>query len=533
MPITLLSLPPELLVRIISLSTVIDTFTWQLTTRYLRDLVKGSSELQYRIAAYAAGVIDNPKSRLSHAERLERLKAREAAWSTLHVRGQTTIAMNYMPSGIYDLTRGVYFQGEEGPLGLDGPQNLNLNYVVLPDSLSAEGQPLSWLKMHSDHHIIDLGLCLQEHGLVALVVRRPGHAGTNVIEITLREFATGRPHPAAAQPTLHICTVPEILVRCSVSLEIVGDYLALLLIFPQARAIGAFHLYNWKTGRSIRKKHTSRGSYSSLAFLAHDLILVTNMADARIEIFRVRERLRALDPVLFLELPQVHEAGSIFRFTCRAEPNPVGCMSSPISANRADDERPFFSSPDDAILFFGILLLAHDNTFVDKCVFFVHRRALLALVPSPAESLASPPKVLTWDNWGPGITRWFEGDNMPTRWITVTAGQRYALIPDTAYMSPAPIKVLDFNPYSCWRQKQAEEAGTAEAGTRLLDETSTLEVSRGFAGPVNSRLPYVETLASVPYSYDAVLMDEARILGLRLSNDDRSTITSIDVLLMG
>ncbi|KII91519.1 hypothetical protein PLICRDRAFT_38284 [Plicaturopsis crispa FD-325 SS-3] len=538
MAFNLLSLPTELLVRIISLSTPTDTFIWQLTARHFRNLVKDSSELQYRIAAYAAGVIDNPRSRLSHAERLERLKARETAWSTLNVRSQTAIAVDYTPAGLYDFTRGVYFQAEEGLLGTDDkPLVTDLNYVVLPHSPSAEGQPLSWSKIHSDHHIIDFGPCLQEHGLVALVVVRPGtNPGTSTVEVSLLDFATSRPHPAAVQPTLHVCTVPKVsVVSCSTSIGIVGHYLALLVTFSPQMAMCALYLYQWKTGELIRSYPLSPGSYNSLAFLADDLILLTNMAENRLEIFRIHEHPWDIAPILLLELPPVRDRNNvaIYRLTCQAEPNPIGRMSSPTSVNHADDERPFFNAPEDAIFLFSMLLISHDHAVVDKCSFVVHRRALLALVPVPVDPLVPTLEEMPWVTWGPDITRWFDIDDTPPRWITVPAGQRYALIASTASASPEPIRVLDFNPYSCWKQKQAEEAGTEDDGTRLCDETSTImQDLHGFAEPVNSRLPYVETLTRELYRYDAVLMDEVRILGLTLGGEN-SDITNIDVLLMG
>lgn len=245
------------------------------------------------------------------------------------------------------------------------------------------------------------------------------------------------------------------------------------------------------------------------------------------EVFRIREHPWDIVPVLFLELPPVREDISIFRLICRAEPNPVGRMSPPTGMNHADNECPFFSSPEDAIFLISMLMIAHDNTFVDKCAFVVHRRALLALVPASADPPVPTLKEMAWDEWGPGITRWFEIEDTPPRWITVSAGQRYALIPSTASTSPEPIRVLDFNPYSCWRQKQAEEAGTKDDGTQLYDETSTISVaSHGFVEPVNSRLPYVETFSSELYSYDAVMMDESRILGLKVIHYLLALLTS-------
>jgi hypothetical protein len=73
-------------------------------------------------------------------------------------------------------------------------------------------------------------------------------------EIRLLRFSTGQPHPLAEQPIIFITTKSLLLGHCNIHIEIVGDFLALLITFPEARDEHAdmFFLVRWKTGEARR-----------------------------------------------------------------------------------------------------------------------------------------------------------------------------------------------------------------------------------------------------------------------------------------
>ena len=72
------------------------------------------------------------------------------------------------------------------------------------------------------------------------------------LEIRLLCFSTGQPHPLAEQPVIFITTKSLLLGHCNVLIEIVGDFLALLITFPWARNENEdmFFLVRWKKGET-------------------------------------------------------------------------------------------------------------------------------------------------------------------------------------------------------------------------------------------------------------------------------------------
>ena len=74
------------------------------------------------------------------------------------------------------------------------------------------------------------------------------------LEIRLFSFATGQPHPLADQPIIFIARKRLPFGQCHVLIEIVGDFLALLITFPWARNEyeDMFFLVRWKKGEVHR-----------------------------------------------------------------------------------------------------------------------------------------------------------------------------------------------------------------------------------------------------------------------------------------
>jgi hypothetical protein len=243
-----------------------------------------------------------------------------------------------------------------------------------------------------------------------------------------------------------------------------------------------------------------------------------------------------LVPLCVLSLPTLTRRASIVRLGCRAEPNPTG--SSPLAVP-APSNRPFRDKAEDAIILFNVLIEdvhLHVGQFhfpeTRPFTFIVHRRALIAQIPSAYRAyppFCSIPEPLAaqvpWAAWGPDVTRWFEGDPASMRWITTTAGQRAVTMEDGA---PTPIIVRDFNPYAV-RSARARAAASDQSqrcnwsellpnGNRMMlkVEDTVLLAGSVFKEDVRSSLPYVEVATQAEYRYEGVLIDEERILGLKV-----------------
>jgi hypothetical protein len=64
------------------------------------------------------------------------------------------------------------------------------------------------------------------------------------------QFSTGHPHPLAAHPTLHIHTVSASVGLPGISIEIVGENLAISLVYlnEPTRDLDSLHIFNWYSG---------------------------------------------------------------------------------------------------------------------------------------------------------------------------------------------------------------------------------------------------------------------------------------------
>ncbi|TFY78348.1 hypothetical protein EWM64_g5658 [Hericium alpestre] len=140
-------------------------------------------------------------------------------------------------------------------------------------------------------------------------------------------------------------------------------------------------------------------------------------------------------------------------------------------------------------------------------------------------------------------TRWFDCDQVSTRWITTTAGQRYVSINESQFLNEwSPIWVRDFNLYNVRRARlQAQrgrdeedrtDGGARKQRVRVVEGSSVITSSGLFENDLESSLPYCEVRTEGTYRFDGALIDEERILGLKLE-DDGVGLKSFDVLMIG
>lgn len=158
MPILLLQLPPEIIVEILCHLDLPDIISCILTHSSLYAFTREFQILQYHIAMQAAAVTDNPDCQLSISDRLALLKRREDGWAQLQVHFRKKIPLNHNPSGIYDMTGGIYLLGDQN--------RRTLHYCVLPSSLS---ESTTWSRINLDCDLIDAGLAIYEHDLIAII----------------------------------------------------------------------------------------------------------------------------------------------------------------------------------------------------------------------------------------------------------------------------------------------------------------------------------------------------------------------------
>jgi len=366
------------------------------------------------------------------------------------------------------------------------------------------------------------------------------------LEIRLLSFSTGLPHPLSEQPIVFITTKSLLLGHCNVVIEIVGDFLALLIIFPQALDDNEdmFFLVRWKKGEAhsmslpgsqVVPSTSEWGAHLFFAFLSQDTLVFANHIQNILKVVKIvidNADTPCLVPLCVLHLPPLAPQASINHLACRAEPNPTGSGPSPF-AIPAPSDRPFRDKAEDAIVMFTLFTFTPNR---GRCqfTFIVHRHALFAHIPAALRACAPfcsaprpapPPVQVPWAAWGVPATRWFEGDPASMRWITTTAGQRSVTMENGGL---TPIIVRDFNPYAVRAARAlAAASGNSHKGNwskelpngnrmTLKVEDSVIAAGSEFEEDVRSSLPYVEIVTQAKYRYEGVLIDEERILGLKV-----------------
>ncbi|KAI9462680.1 hypothetical protein F5148DRAFT_982664 [Russula earlei] len=557
MALTLLQIPPELISCILLYLSARDILSCRLTCRTLYDL-SGSSPMRYLVQMERSAVTDDVRPGLSYPERLRILEKREEAWEVLDFRRSVQVCVPFASTGIYDFTGGAFLLGTRLS---STSRRLTEGYSYLPlPSLSSVGdQKLEWVKLGLGVQVLDVGLAVHEHDLIAaltacvflsFLLRK---ADKNIsferrmtFEIQLLSFSTGQPHPLAQQPIIFITTKSVLLGHCNVLIEVVGDFLALLITFPWARNENEGHCFEITNtcnpfAYHVQLRSSEWGAYSYFSFLTQDTLVIPNLVRNTLELVKIvidNDDIPRLATLCVLNLPPLTRRASIVRLGCRAEPNPTG--TDPL-AIPAPSSRPFRDRAEDAIILFHMMIedvQLHPGQFhfpdMRPFAFIVHRRALVEQIPAayrtcpPFGSTPEPeraPVPVPWAAWGVAVTRWFEGDPASMRWITTTAGQRAVTMEDGI---PTPIIVRDFNPYAV-RSIRARAVASGQDGPcdwsaelpngnrmTLKVEESVIAAGSVFIEDVRSSLPYVEIVTWAEYQYEGVLIDEERILGLKV-----------------
>ncbi|KAJ7701780.1 hypothetical protein B0H17DRAFT_976205 [Mycena rosella] len=429
-PFRLLDVPPELLIHILSFLPTESLSACRNSSRFLNECINDSVELQYLIARTAAGVTDHPSAPHPITDRLTMLHARENAFKQATPSWVRSIAVPFPTSGLYEVSAGFFFLGEE--------DRQALRYVELPSEPAPPGAPpLEWGRIPiSDPQakIIDFGLAIAEHDLVVVATFTPtGRITQGIPEglITLEPFtmsSSHQPHPRARAIQVRTSTWghPSVIV------EIVGDYMVFVesyryrILEEEPRPADHVYVYDWRTGRIVKTIEAESGTYFAAVFLSPEVLLLPNTITATMELWDLQSE--QTTPALTLHLPRLVPGQTLTVITARGEPNPS--VYTPRTLPRA----PFASAVEDSIIIF------HINFLAAQFLLFIHRRALLALLAQHAAG-----ESCDYANWGPDMCRWLDAAGMNMAWITTTAGQRCVLL---LARQTSPFFVLDFNPHN-------------------------------------------------------------------------------------
>ncbi|KAF5369663.1 hypothetical protein D9615_010237 [Tricholomella constricta] len=346
----LLRLPPEIIVRILCFLDLAELVSIIQAHPTLHEYFKAFPILQYRFATQAAQVEDNPRSTHGSvvAERLALLNSREQGWARLNFDFQKTISVQHRPTGIYDLMGGVYLLGDESRRAL--------HYCKLP---STPSDPVSWSSIDVDCTLIDVGLNVYEHDLIAVVTTQPHPTNRlrHILALQLLQFSTGKPHPRARSPVLFVSE--SHWPRPSIGIEIVGSHLALVTthflnpLQPRDR----FYVFEWQTGalkmvrspRDPNEVHAPNHTYASVVFLSPTLLLLPNTRTAALDVWAIPAGADADEPthpLVTLALPPLALGYAFVTLASRGEPNPATTTTTTASPRAP----AFATAPEEALI---------------------------------------------------------------------------------------------------------------------------------------------------------------------------------------
>ncbi|TFK53869.1 hypothetical protein OE88DRAFT_1625482 [Heliocybe sulcata] len=515
----LLDLPAELLHRCLFFLDVLDLLNCRQINRLFNNIIQQSAALQYTIELFAACAEDNPSCALHVSEKLERLRRRQDSWSRFVRHRTLSVDVQHAMSGMYDFTGGVYILGEAGME--TSFSTIALKYICLPslDDLEAGKESnLPWHSMELTNAILDTGTAIEEHDLIAPVGQRTANNNTprtREIFIELIQFSTGQPHPLACMPMFTVVHEKEVLGHASVEIAIVGDLLALLLTFPLSPTHvtdDRLFVYNWKTATELIVHTADPRTYTTFTFISPTVLVMPNNDLATLELFDLSAAGsdKPLIPVQ-LQLPPLRARSHILRTECASEPSPASPCPDRCSS------QPFRESAENAVIIFHFLIHQEPlgNAVVPvSCI--VHRRTLYEWFRRRRDS-QSGTTVIRWPFWGPPGTRWFDTSEVEMQWTRTISGQRFASIREDR---PSRISIMDFNRYKVRRMMTDGKVlpRTEEATVWLNCLPTWLPEDMGvFESPVESRLPYVETVSHRKVRYDGILIDGERIIGICVS----------------
>ncbi|KAJ6555992.1 hypothetical protein B0H19DRAFT_1262115 [Mycena capillaripes] len=526
--LNLLDLPPELIVAcLVHLSSTDVESCLNCRNRLFREIILNSVQIQYLRELEHAGVEEGvPVSNSVVSDRLDALRRRESNWLNFTPTSRHIIPIDFPTTGVYDLASDIYLVGDTGGDANALPYTAIKYIHTSPESTSQE-----WRRIDVEKPIADFGTALEEHDLIAFVTymlhdENPKMAS---IEVQLRQFSTGAHHPRAAQTTLHIQDVDREHGRPVFSIEILGETLALSMMFwsYERRDLDGLHLYNWKSGVLRMTPFTVYNT--GLVFLSPEILLVPNSIAETLEVFVIpptSEEGTAPYLTHSFHLPQLQDENSILSFRCRGAPNPRAFTSHPSGLKFSPD------SVDAVLLFiFEVSRGSGSTTHI-----FVLDRALFSAV---LESHSDVGEDVHWAAWGPQCTRWVDAGPIAMHYITVACGQRMVSIPQQAWRDPAPIRILDFNRHRVDAQRRLLGVGSVgpvereHATVRVVDDATAADWAAHrdtFEDAVVSRLPYLEIISKEEFDFDAVLVNDENILGARFG--DRR-LESLEVLHFG
>lgn len=515
---SLLQLPPETIISIITNLILGDVLRLSETCRLLHNIVKTSTSIQYQIERKVANVVHG-ESQLSIADCLTLLKKTEHKWATLQFSRVEEASSR--PGNLWELFGGVLaFSMRSSSNHIHTYEGLS--FIELPSALrGAESKTRSLTNL--GYKIRDFGMDPAQDLLVVIEVV---HAPVGYFA-KLLTMSTGQSHPLASQPILS-CNDRPPLIRYSFVIQVMGDFLGVLLHTNLQNNFvilqDQFLLWNWKTGHKVLQLSPCQDNirYDSFSFISPSHLVIPRLQpipDTNVlpylEVYSFSEytgeTLVDPHPYRTFELPELNEDVIIISITTRSDPSPdcLGVTKSSLLT------RPFTTSPKSRLLTIRVELISH-LVEVEHVMFFIHQESLLSIPSTSSSDTSHSLNMYHWDSWGPRYSRALLLEEHNSVWVCYVHGTRFVRSIGGHPTDPPGheghrLQILDFNPLSIKRY-----GNYGMENIEVVDwETIIPRNKRLFARDIITSLPYRQSTSVQSFPHIDFMIDEDVVIGLR------------------
>ena len=116
-----------------------------------------------------SAVNDDIRAGLSYPECLRILEKREEAWATLNFGRMVHVKVPFNSTGTYDFTSGTLLLGTNSYRS-NRQLTFGYSYFPLPSLSDVQDQKLDWKEFNLGIQIVDVGLAVYEHDLLAALM---------------------------------------------------------------------------------------------------------------------------------------------------------------------------------------------------------------------------------------------------------------------------------------------------------------------------------------------------------------------------
>ncbi|KAG2140120.1 hypothetical protein DEU56DRAFT_735144 [Suillus clintonianus] len=517
--ITLIQLPPEILCHVLAFLDAYDLMRIRKTSKRLKEIVDDSEMLQYTIdLSYFQMIPVGPsETDVPPATLRKQLGLYNAAWQRAEYEWKCSLP-SLMLGQIYAFGGGIYGSAGENCI----------SFARLP-SASDSGDLYYWSHPVDVPALVDFTFCAAQDLLI--IVSRPPDLQSYVYDVHLRSLTTNDTHPDAAQPSLKALDEDDVGRRIldpigHVKVQIVGNYISMLCrdaIGSMGNVLDCIQLWDWKSEEGYQFILLFDCGISDCSFITEDRFLAL-VASGTVEIYSIADKSKPPQCTARISLPSLMDD---FLYTDMfTNDNPTPDSTFPYSRKSyLQPSCSFHPSMDDQLIAILVCVTPRSNTNdLLFCRFVVRRSAILeleGLFARTYDQSSSNGSRLLWSTWGPQHAAWFRV-RQNEYWQPSHYGFRTVEVIDGSPFHSSDsdearrLCIRDFNPHIAWNYGAVDMPGFYD---RIVRGEVDRMISYPFTEPLGSALTYREVFSDRLFDGAEILMDESRILLVKVSRN--------------